>query len=176
MTIDVITIILTITIGAISVAITFYIKDILKKRSQYKYLKKHLEEIAGKNAEIIYSGEIYKIKEVTKAGLTIHNDFSDIFIPIESAISTNIILPCKDYESLLKEKKIRESLQLMQGIMPTMMNDMIDQMVPKLKEVFLNELGDDEGDFSAVFAVKFRKFIKNEMSEDDIKKLIQSKK
>jgi hypothetical protein len=49
---------ITIIGGSISVAITFYIKDILKKRSQYINMKKHLTEIAGKNAEIVYKWSI----------------------------------------------------------------------------------------------------------------------
>ena len=139
-------------------------------------MKIHLEKIAGKNAEIVYCEEMYKIRDITNEGLTLENKLRKIFIPIEEAISTRIILPCENYYSAKLEQQAQDAKNLLKSIMPDLIDQIIENMLPKMKEVIYEEFKNDEGDFSAVFAIKFQKFLKDEISENDMLKLIQNKK
>jgi hypothetical protein len=126
--------------------------------------------------KLFINGVLYKIGETTKDGLTLENKFEKIFIPIEEAILTRIILPCENYYSVKLEQQAEDAKKLVQAIMPDMFDQMIENIFPKMMNSIYEEFGNDESDFSAVLAVKFQKFVKDEISEADMRKLIQSKK
>ena len=85
----------TIATIVVTVAVTFYIKDYLQKRTEYAKLRKKLQKIAGKEAEILYAVsefgsnafQTYTITEIDEHGVTIQNALQTIFIPAAKLFS-----------------------------------------------------------------------------------------
>jgi len=160
--------VITIITGAISVAITFYIKDVLKRRSQYKNMKEYLGKMAGKNAHIVYNGQLHKIEDISNDGIVLGDGFQKVFIPVESALSSVIILPVDEhnYESAVFERQMKVTRKIM--------NTMFEEMVPKLLDTVKEQFEDNTSEFSFMFAGKFKKFLEDEGLE--VKRLQNKKK
>jgi phosphate/sulfate permease len=172
-------IIATVISGAISVAIAFYIKDSLKKRNQYKSLKQKLEEIAGKNAEILYSGppgifgpQKYKIFDISSSGLMLKNKMCDVFIPIEKALETDTFLPGENYETV-RQKYLENE---MKTIMKSMVPSMIEELVPAVKEVMVKELMTDSSNVTMAIGVQVQKLLETEGFSIQKKEIASNKK
>jgi len=62
---------ITIAVGAISVAISFFLKDFLRQKLEYQKLRAKLEKIAGKNASVIYGrDEVFKMIDIDESAKT----------------------------------------------------------------------------------------------------------
>jgi hypothetical protein len=135
--------IITIVVGAISVAISFYLKDFMLQKQQYKKLRAKLEKIAGKNARVIYGkDETLKITEIDESGVTLENDFKTIFVPTAMLLQTEMILPSDKYDMLIKEKENEKEkrqaqlfLEEMKTGMPTIFNDSLQEQNKMMREV-----------------------------------------
>lgn len=159
-------VIIGVITAAVATAITFYVKDYLKERAKFKKFKEKLEQIAGKEAEVIIPNiGIVKIVDINKQGITVKSELSTIFIPMEKVLLTDIALPVENYEEIRKEfmrKNVEESLDV---VFPPLIN--------KLKEVFVREFLKSDSELSAIFAFKLR----GEMKEQGypLKKLSKAK-
>ena len=159
-------VIIGVITAVVATAITFYVKDYLKERAKFKKFKEKLEQIAGKEAEVIIPNiGIVKIVDINQQGITVKGELSTIFIPMEKVLLTDIALPVENYEELRKEfmrKNVEESLDV---VFPPLMN--------KLKEVFVREFLKSDSELSAIFAFKLR----GEMKEQGypLKKLPKAK-
>jgi preprotein translocase subunit YajC len=156
--------IITIIAGAISVAVTFYIKDVLKRRSQYKNMKNYLDKMAGKNAHVIYNGQISKIEEISSDGIVMNDGVQRVFIPVQSALSTVIVLPVDEhtYESAVIDRQMKVTRRVMDTMVDEMIPKMFNKMIPLIMETVKEQIEDDDGEFSFMFAGKFKKFLKDE--------------
>ena len=73
-----------VTTTVIATGITFYIKDYLKERAKFKKFKEKLEQIAGKNAEVLipYIG-LVKITDINRQGMVVDSQLCKTFIPMD---------------------------------------------------------------------------------------------
>ena len=107
----------TLIVGLIAligtIVITFYVKDFLQRKQEYKRLREKLEKIAGRNATILFcpSGggiggglQEFKIIDIDGSGITLKNELHTIFIPPNKLLQTEMILPVDNYEKLKHEK------------------------------------------------------------------------
>ena len=100
---------ISIVVGAISVAISFYLKDFLLRKQEYQKLRAKLEKIAGKNATVIYGeNEVFKLKEIDESGIVLENELKTIFVPTAMLLQTQMILPSDRYSELVKEKELEK--------------------------------------------------------------------
>ncbi len=142
----------TIIIG---VPITFYIKDYLINRANFKKFKAKLERIAGVNAEVLYQGSNplplggqhpLKIIEIGKQGLVLQDKLSTVFVPIDKVLQTEIVVPADEYDTLRKERMKKD------------FGDVVDAMIPplidKLKEVIVTEMLKPDTELNAVVGVQ----------------------
>lgn len=141
----------------ISTGITFYVKDYLKERAKYQKFKAKLEQIAGKNAQVmipqIGQGKV-KIVDINKQGIEVESQLCKTFIPIDKLFQTEISVPFENYEKLAKElavKTLREGLDVM---FPAMMD--------KLKEMIVGEFLEPDSKLNAVVAFQIRSQLKQE--------------
>ena len=140
---------ITIIVGAISVAISFYIKDFLMQKAQYRKLRKKLEKVAGRNANVLYGeNEMFKIKDFDEDGVTLENDLKTIFIPIGMLLQNETILPSTNYSKIMKEKKEEESQEKIME-MRAVYESSLPSMMSSLKEYKKNN-GDDDDDMQEV--------------------------
>lgn len=146
MNIDLSTITLTIITSILTVFIAFYLRQHLQEHLDFKKLKVKLESIAGKNAKIVYAGAggtggtLYKIIEVSKAGLTIKNTAHEVFIPITKVLNMDFILPAENYEEL-KEESDKKEIEKFSSYM-------FEPLFEKMSESIESELTNNSGDLS----------------------------
>ena len=148
------TVIGVITFGA-STAFAFYIKDALQRRSDFRKLKRKLDRIAGKRAVVLYPSptlgyRLFKIEEIDKHGVTLKNDLETIFIPPAKLLRSEIVLPCDNYGRVKLAHIKNEAVTTMNVLAPAMFDS------------FKRYLTADDSEFDAIFAIKFRRFMKNE--------------
>jgi len=158
---------LSILAAAVSVAVTFCIKDYLQKRADYAKLRKKLERIAGKNATVIYHPErggtsvlgtgLCKIVEIDEHGITLKNELQTVFVPIGKLLQAEIILPCENYE----EARLAQLKKDMDDFAEALVPALIDKILPSMVEAMEEELvGDTE--LSIVLGVKMRHLLEDE--------------
>ena len=133
----------------VTTGVTFYVKDYLQERAKFRKFKAKLEDVAGKNAEVLipYIG-LVKIIEINKQGIVVDSQLCKTFIPMEKVMQTEISLPVQNYDELRKEvalKNINESMDL---VFPPLMD--------KLKEIFVKEFLDSESELNAVVALQVK--------------------
>ncbi len=115
-------ILIPVITSAVTVVIIFYIQSFLSDRSEYGKLRKKLENVAGKNATIVYAGAgdiggtLYKIIEIGKEGITIENPVHKIFLPVSQVLLLPMVLPVDDYKSI-KDAYEKAQLEKVSGAM-----------------------------------------------------------
>ena len=175
MEIDLLRTILFLVTTITAVAVSFYVKDFLQTRNEYKKLRKKLEKVAGKKAEILYSGpgvgagQTFTISEIDNHGITIENELQAIFVPAKKLLQSEMVVPCKSYEDKKLEKMKRDTEQFMDTMLPAMFDRIFPAMVSAMEEHFQEELMNDRGGVSAIIGVKIQKVLSEEGFE--IKKL-----
>ena len=139
------------TVG--SVAITFYLKDFLQNKSEYKKLKKKLEAVAGRNAYIVYTGagsgvgsNLYKITDIDEGGVTLKNSVQTIFIPPQLLLYSAMIVPEENYEELKKEYQAKE--------IEVVSEAMFQPLFDKMRESLESDIADDDGELSSRIEVR----------------------
>jgi hypothetical protein len=161
----------TLIVGLITlvgtVIITFYVKDYLQRKLEYKQLRRKLEKIAGKNATILYCPSAvglgaglqeFKIIDIDGSGITIKNELLTVFIPPNKLLQTEMILPDDDYETL-KAKKVKKDMeQLYDAMMPAIFNKMLPEMINAIEENMIQE----RGELSMVIGMKIAKVLESE--------------
>lgn len=137
----------------VSVAITFYMKDFLQKKSEYKKLKKKLEAVAGRNAYIVYTGagsgvgsNLYKITDIDEGGVTLKNSLQTIFIPPQLLLHSAMIVPEDNYEELKKEHQAKEIEMAAEA--------MFQPLLEKMMESIETEITEDDGELSSRIEVR----------------------
>lgn len=137
----------------VSVAITFYLKDFLQKKSEYKKLKVKLETVAGKNAYIVYTGagssvgsNLYKITDIDEGGVTLKNSLQTIFIPPQLLLHSAMIVPHDDYEELKKAHQAQEIERVAES--------MFQPLFDKMKEEIEADLSEGDGELSSRIEVR----------------------
>lgn len=144
----------------VTVATTFYLKDYLQKKNEYKKLKNKLEAVAGRNAYIVYTGagssagsNLYKITDIDEGGITLKNSLQTIFIPPKLLLNSAMIVPQENYETLKKEYQAREVEVLAQS----MFQPLFDKMI----ESFETDLNDNEGELSSRIEVRVTQILES---------------
>ena len=165
---DVLSFALYILAAAVSVAVTFYIKDYLQKRADYAKLRKKLEKIAGKNATVIYFPErggmssigagLYRIIEIDEHGITLRNELQTVFVPVAKLLQAEIILPCDDYE----EARLARLKKDMEDLADAMVPAMIDRMLPAFVEAVEKEMAADDTEISMIIGLKIKRLLEDE--------------
>ncbi len=157
---DYIKILFTVVTTVVSVAITFYLKDYLQRKSEYKKLKRKLEAVAGRNAYIVYTGAgsgvgstLYKISDIDEGGITLKNSLQTIFIPPKLLLHSAMIVPEDNYEELKKEYQAKE----IEMVSESMFQPLFDKMINNL-EVDLN---DSEGELSSRIEVRVTQILES---------------
>lgn len=124
-----------------SVAITFYLKDFLQKKSEYRKLKRKLEIVAGRNAYIVYTGagsgagsSLYKITDIDEGGVTIKNSLQTIFIPPQLLLHSAMIVPEENYEEIKKEYQAKEIEMVAEAMFQPLMDKMVTSLEGDLVE------------------------------------------
>lgn len=137
----------------VSVAITFYMKDFLQKKSEYKKLKKKLEAVAGRNAYIVYTGtgsgvgsNLYKITDIDEGGVTLKNSLQTIFIPPKLLLNSAMIVPEDNYEELKKEYQAKE--------IEVVAEAMFQPLLEKMMESIETEITQDNGELSSRIEIR----------------------
>ncbi|MEO1891841.1 MAG: hypothetical protein ABGX84_03440 [Alcanivorax sp.] len=137
----------------VSVAITFYLKDFLQNKSEYKKLKKKLEAVAGRNAYIVYTGagsgvgsNLYKITDIDEGGVTLKNSVQTIFIPPQLLLYSAMIVPEENYEELKKEYQAKE--------IEVVSEAMFQPLFDKMRESLESDIADDDGELSSRIEVR----------------------
>lgn len=137
----------------VSVAITFYLKDFLQKKSEYKKLKEKLETVAGRNAYIVYTGagssvgsNLYKITDIDEGGVTLKNSLQTIFIPPQLLLNSAMIVPDDNYEELKKEYQAKE----IEMVAESMFQPLLDKMIEGIEA----DLSEDDGELSSRIEVR----------------------
>ena len=171
---------LSLVLAAISVAISFYLKEYFQKKTNYKKFKEKLNAIAGKRSQILYAlegksaPELFEIIEIDKTGVTLKNDLHTVYVPVSHIVNKEIILPCKDYDNVKLEKAKIEIQKVSKELMPAMFNELFPAIMNATKEHLLEEMLEEEGEVSAVIGVKIQKVLSEEGYE--IKKKLNSDK
>lgn len=128
-------IVITIVIGAISVAVSFYLKDFLLQKQQFRKLRAKLEKIAGKNATVIYEkDEVFKLKEIDESGVILENEMKTIFVPTDMLLQTQMILPSDRYTELKKEKELEKETRMAKIILEEMKNVFPSMLLEPMQE------------------------------------------
>lgn len=158
---------LTIITGAISVAVAFYIKEYLQKRSEFKKFRIKIEKIAGKNAVILYSGtgigqQVFKIADIDEHGVVLKDELQTIYVPVSKLITSDVVLPVDNYEEAKIQKVAKDMQRFSKEIMPMMFQEMFPPLMKAMKDVMAEEFMADEGDFNAVIGIKVRKVLSDE--------------
>ena len=137
----------------LSVAVTFYLKDFLQKKSEYKKLKGKLEAVAGRNAYIVYTGagsgvgsNLYKITDIDEGGVTLKNSIQTIFIPPKLLLHSAMIVPEENYDELKKEYQTKE--------LETVSEAMFQPLFEKMRESIESDINDDAGELSSRIEVR----------------------
>ncbi|MET2900387.1 hypothetical protein ABXV22_19020 [Vibrio rotiferianus] len=150
---DYIKILFAVLTTVISVAITFYLKDYLQKKSEYKKLKGKLEAVAGRNAYIVYTGagsgvgsNLYKITDIDEGGVTLKNSIQTIFIPPQLLLNSAMIVPEDNYEELKKAHQAKE----IEAVAEAMYQPLFDKMIESIEA----DLTQDDGDLSSHIEVR----------------------
>jgi hypothetical protein len=137
----------------VTVATTFYLKDFLQKKNEYKKLKNKLEAVAGRNAYIVYTGtgsgvgsNLYKITDIDEGGITLKNSLQTIFIPPMLLLNSPMIVPDENYETLKKEHQARE----VEAVAQSMFQPLFDKMIAGIE----TDLSDEEGELSSRIEVR----------------------
>ena len=165
---DVFSFALSILVAAVSVAVTFYIKDHLQKRADYARLRKKLEKIAGKNATVVYfperggmssiSAGLYRIIEIDEHGIALRNELQTVFVPVAKLLQTEIILPCDDYEEVRLARLKKDMEDLADAMVPAMIN----KMLPAFIEAVEKEMAVADTELSMIMGVKIQHLLKDE--------------
>ncbi|WP_045857973.1 hypothetical protein [Teredinibacter purpureus] len=138
--------------SVVTVIFVFYIKGFLSDRSAYSKLRKKLENVAGKNATIVYAGAgdiggtLYKIIEIGKEGITIENPVHKIFLPVSQVLRLPMVLPVDDYKTI-KEDYEKEQLEKVSGAL-------FDPLFEKLEESFEQNVTQPGSEIGASIEVK----------------------
>lgn len=176
MEISFVQILVTIVVGAISVALTFYIKEYLQKRREYKVFKDKINSIAGKNSTVLYcpeggkSADLFKIIDIGSRGITFQNELQTIYVPVSKIIKSEMILPCDNYNKARIEKLKREIEENFDILFPALFEKIFPPMIDGFKKYFIEEMmEEDETEISGAILFKFQKFLKDEGY--DIKKI-----
>lgn len=168
MNISFIQILITIVVGAISVALTFYIKEYLQKNKEYKSFKEKIDKVAGKNSTVLYapdginSYDLFKVINISKSGLTLKNELQTIYVPASKLLKSDMILPCDNYKQARLEKLKREMEENFTVLFPAMFEKMFPPMMNAIKENFIDEMMAEEGEMEGAIFIKFQKFLTNE--------------
>ncbi|XPF93216.1 hypothetical protein ACM9HF_14460 [Colwellia sp. RE-S-Sl-9] len=144
----------------VTVAITFYLKDFLQKKNEYKKLKNKLEAVAGRNAYIVYTGagsgvgsNLYKITDIDEGGITLKNSLQTIFIPPLLLLNSPMVVPDENYETLKKEHQARE----VEAVAQSMFQPLLDKMIEGIE----TDLSDDEGELSSRIEVRVTQILES---------------
>ncbi len=150
-------------------AVTFYLKDYLQKRADYRSLRQKLEQIAGKEARVLYSlgpganvgigPQLFKIHEIDKHGVVLKNELQTVFVPTAKLVQSEMVLPSDDWKERKKEK-MREDIA-----------DFIEPVFEAVKEHLLEDFQQEEGEFSAVIGFHFEQYLEKEGYDIELKKL-----
>lgn len=163
-----------------SVAITFYLKDYLQGKKEYKKLKEKLESVAGRNAYIVYTGagsnagsNLYKITDIDEGGITLKNSLQTIFLPPKLLLNSAMIVPDENYEQLKKEHQAKE----VEDIASAMFQPMFDKMVQGIEA----DITGDDGELSSrielrVVQVLEAKGVLSQVSTAELNRLKQIEK
>ncbi|MBS9930990.1 hypothetical protein R7M92_23890 [Vibrio sp. Vb2880] len=150
---DYIKILFAVVTTVISVAVTFYLKDFLQKKSEYKKLKTKLEAVAGRNAYIVYTGagsgigsNLYKITDIDEGGVTLKNSIQTIFIPPQLLLNSAMIVPEDNYETLKKEYQAKE----IETVAEAMFQPLFERMIDSIEE----DLNQDDGELSSRIEIR----------------------
>ena len=144
-----------VTTTIIATGITFYIKDYLKERAKFRKFKEKLEQIAGKNAQVMipYVGQV-KIVDINKQGIVVESQLCKTFIPIDRVFQTEISLPVENYEKLAKELLVKNTKESFDLIFPLIMDAM--------KEMVVKEFLDNDSQISGVLAFQVKTQLKEQ--------------
>lgn len=156
---DIGSLITAIIIAALSLPITFYIKEWLQKKSDRKNMREKLERLSGKNAQIVYTlgGELdigpqlFTITEIMSDGVTIENELHKVFVPMEQFINNEIILPVKNYETVKEKMQLKEFEKSWDLLFP--------KLIEKAKQTMVNEMGTEGTEINAVIGIQVKKAI-----------------
>ena len=160
----------TLIIGLITlvgtIVITFYVKDYLQKKREFAQLREKLENIAGKNAKILFDSgsglggglQEYKIIGIDKTGITIKNELQTVFIPPLKLLQTEMVLPVEKYEELKHEKLKKDMEKTFDAMIPAM----FDKMFPAMMDAIQENIAEEEGELSVVIAMKIAKVLEEE--------------
>jgi len=163
--------VLSVVVGT---PITFYLKDYLVARRNYRNFKDKLEKIAGVNAEVLYPvaggmpGSLtrtFKIIDINRQGLVLQDKLSTIFVPSKKVLQTEMILPAENYETLRRAQMERDFNEVINAMFPP--------LIDKIKEVFVTELLSGDTDLSAVVGVKVTSVLKD--AGVDTSKILEKK-
>jgi hypothetical protein len=139
----------------ITTGITFYIKDYLKEQAKFRKFRARLEQIAGKNAQVMIPqiGQV-KISDINKEGIVVESPLLKTFIPIDKVFQTEISLPVENYEKLAKELMVKNTKETFDLIFPL--------IIDKFKEVFMREFLEEGSELNAVVALQIKTQLKKE--------------
>jgi len=155
---DYIKILFTVVTTVISVALTFYLKEFLQKKNEYKSLKKKLESVAGKKAYIVYAGEgsttgskVYQISDIDEDGIVLKNSLQKIYIPPKLLLNSAMIVPNENYEALIKEIKTKD----IEAASEAMFQPLLDKIVESIE----SSLKDDNGELSSRLEIRVNQIL-----------------
>ncbi|PKF80617.1 hypothetical protein CW749_05580 [Vibrio sp. vnigr-6D03] len=150
---DYLKILFAVVTTVLSVAITFYLKDYLQKKSEYKKLKEKLEAVAGRNAYIVYTGSgsgigsnLYKIIDIDEGGITLKNSIQTIFIPPQLLLNSAMIVPEENYDQLKKDYQAKE----IEMVAESMFQPLFEKMIENIDD----DLSHDEGELSSRIEIR----------------------
>lgn len=159
---------ISILIAAITFTVTFYLKEYFQKKLNYKKFKNKLDDIAGKRAVVLYlidgmnQPELFEIIDIDKSGVILKNDLHTVYVPVSHIINREIILPCNEYQKAKLEKTKSEMQMMFKEIMPVAFDEMFPPMMKAIKENFIDEILEEEGEVSAVVGIKIQKVLSEE--------------
>ena len=146
-------------------AITLFLKDRLEKYLDYRHLKTKLDSIAGLQATVLFENAKYRIQSIDKRGMVVRNDLQTVFIPIRKVLENIFVLPNDAYDTV-KKRLADEEHQLMKARMFDMMDDLFNQMFPKMfsaiEESIRTDLLADKTELSFAIGVKLTKLLEDE--------------
>jgi len=164
---DFIEIIGSIIVGIILIIIGFYLKNLLTKKYKINSFKKKFENIAGKNAHILYKSsmvgfDLYKIETINNSSFILKNSYETIYIPIENILSENIIIPSPNYFSIyenIDENRMKRSAQINTEALT---EALVQKAIPEMMKYIEESIQDEKSDISVKMALSIEKIIKEE--------------
>lgn len=160
--------VISIVTLVVATGITFYVKDLYQKRSEYKKLEDKINKIAGKGATVIYSEsqnmfdrDLYTIDSIDPNGVVLKSKVQTIFLPIKKVLESEFILPADNYGQMKTEKMQKDMEQMADAMVPALMDRMIPAIMEGVKEFFLDGL-EPGGEFDAVVGLKIQKALEVE--------------